>query len=88
MTAGLPVPVGGRTRVRLPKVHDEFFLGDDNFTTEVGNNAYAVPAADGMWAPSATAATSGLCLKIEFGTNKITGQVNDGMKYFCTVVSI
>lgn len=88
LTAGLPVPQGGRTRVRMLKLHDEFFLGDDNFNAEIGDKGYAIPAANGEFAPSATAATSGLCLKIEFGTNKITGQINDGMKYFCTVVSI
>ena len=27
-------------------------------------------------------------VKVEYGTNKITGAVNNGMKYFCTVVAI
>lgn len=88
LTSGLPVPVGGHTRVRVPVVGDEFFLGEDNFTGEVGDNGFAIPAANGQWAPAATAATSGLCVKIEFATNKIMGQVNDGLKYYCTVLSI
>lgn len=82
------MPVGGHTRVRVPQVGDEFFLGQDNFTAAPGTNKYAVPAANGAWTAQATAATSGLCLKIETVINKITGQVNEGNKYFCTVVSI
>lgn len=86
-TAGLPVPAGKHTRVRIPQIGDEFFLGEDNFDGPVGENGFAIPGADGLMTPNASEA-EGLCLKIEFETNKIVGAVNEGKKYFCTVLSI
>lgn len=87
-TAGMPVPAGKHTRVRVPQIGDEFFLGDGNFDTEVGANGYAIAGSNGLLTPAAAATKDGLCIKIEFETNKIVGAVNDGKKYFCTVLSI
>lgn len=87
-TAGLEVPVAQETRVRVPQLGDEFYWGDENFSAAPAAGKYAVYDANGLMKPADTAATSGLCVKIEYATNKITGAVNNGKKYFCTVVAI
>lgn len=85
-TAGMPVPAGAHTRVRCPKLGDEFFLGDGNFESAPTVGQYAVAGSDGQWAVTAAPATDKLCAKIEYETAKIVGAVNDGKKYFCTVI--
>lgn len=82
---GLAVPKGWATRVRVPQVGDEFFLGDENFvaTPTVGQEYGA--DASGLFNASGVGTFK---VKVEYGTNKITGTVNNGMKYFCTVVAI
>lgn len=84
--AGLPVPAGHMTRVRVPQIGDEFFLGDENFTAAPTAGSVYVPDTDGRF--KAGAEGSGFAVKVEYETNKIMGQVNDGKKYFCTVLSI
>lgn len=85
-TAGLPVPAGRATRVRIPQVGDEFFLGDGNFSAAPTAGSVYVPTAEGLF--EAGTEGNGLAIKVEFETNKIVGQVNDSKKYFCTVMSI
>lgn len=83
---GLPVPAGVSTRVRTLKLGDEFYLADGNFESTPTVGQYAVAGSDGMWAPAAAEATDKLCVKIEEVKNKVVGAVNDGKKYFCTVI--
>lgn len=85
-TAGLSVPAGRATRVRIPQIGDEFFLSDGNFSEAPSAGSVYVPAADGRF--EAGSEGSGFAIKVEFETNKIVGQVNDSKKYFCTVMSI
>ena len=82
---GVAGPKGGATRVRVPQVGDEFFLGDEDFvaTPTVGQEYGA--DASGLFNASGVGTFK---VKVEYGTNKITGTVNNGMKYFCTVVAI
>ena len=81
----LTVPKGWATRVRVPKVLDTFFLGDENFTaTPVAGQEYGADA-NGKFAASGVGTFK---VKVEYETNKITGAVNNGKKYFCTVVAI
>lgn len=84
--AGLPVPAGALTRVRVPQIGDEFFLGDENFTSAPTAGSVYVPDTDGRFKAGAEGA--GFAVKVEYETNKIMGQVNDSKKYFCTVLSI
>ena len=84
--AGLPVPAGALTRVRVPQIGDEFFLGDENFTATPTAGSVYVPDTDGRFKAGAEGA--GFAVKVEYETNKIMGQVNDSKKYFCTVLSI
>lgn len=84
--AGLPVPAGQLTRVRVPQVGDEFFLGDDNFDAAPTAGSVYIPQATGTFAAGAEG--NGFAIKVEYETDKIMGQVNDGKKYFCTVLSI
>lgn len=85
-TAGLPVPAGRATRVRIPQIGDEFFLGDGNFSAAPTAGSEYVPTADGLF--EAGASGNGFAIKVEFETDKVVGQVNDSKKYFCTVMSI
>lgn len=85
-TCGLPVPAGKHTRVRCPKLGDEFFLGEDNFESAPTAGQYAVAGSDGQWAPAAAAADDKLCVKVEFGKDKIIGVKNEGKKFYCTVI--
>lgn len=85
-TCGLPCPAGTHTRVRCPKLGDEFYLGKDNFESAPTVGQFAVAGADGQWAPAASAATDKLCVKVEFGKDKIIGVKNEGKKFYCTVI--
>ena len=82
-TCGLPCPAGAHTR---PKVGDEFYLGEDNFESTPTAGQFAIAGSDGQWAPSAVAATDKLCVKVEFGKDKIIGVKNEGKKFYCTVI--
>ena len=85
-TCGLPCPAGALTRVRCPKVGDEFYLGEDNFESTPTVGQFAIAGSDGQWAPAAVAATDKLCVKVEFGKDKIIGVKNEGKKFYCTVI--
>lgn len=85
-TCGIPCPAGAHTRVRCPKLGDEFFLGEDNFESAPTAGQYAVAGSDGMWAAAAAPATDKFCVKIEFAKDKIIGVKNEGKKFYCTVI--
>ncbi len=85
-TCGLPCPAGAHTRVRCPKLGDEFYLGEDNFESTPTVGQFAIAGSDGQWAPAAVAANDKLCVKVEFGKDKIIGVKNEGKKFYCTVI--
>ena len=85
-TCGLPCPAGALTRVRCPKVGDEFYPGEDNFESTPTVGEFAIAGSDGQWAPAAVAANDKLCVKVEFGKDKIIGVKNEGKKFYCTVI--
>lgn len=92
-TCGLPCPAGAHTRVRCPKLGDEFYLGEDNFesapvadTDGKGGLGYAVAGSDGQWAPATAPAADKLCVRVEFNKDKIIGVKNEGKKFYCTVI--
>jgi len=83
--AGLACPKGVATRVRIPQVGDTFFLGAENFATApVAGTEYGADA-NGAYA---TTGVGNFKIKVEYITDKIMGQVNDGKKCYCTVVAI
>lgn len=86
--AGVAPIAGERIRVRVPVLHDEFWLGVDNFSVEPTIGQYAVPTVgDTILTVQNDAPASGLALKVEDTKALITGQVNDGKLYRCRVVS-
>lgn len=87
--AGVYPVAGEGTRVRIPKLGDEFYLGDKNFDADPAISKFAVPE-DGKttWKIQDSAATSGLCIELEDDRDLIMGQVNEGSKlYRCRVIS-
>jgi len=89
-TAGCFPVAGESTRVRIPAVGDEFYLGNENFDGAPAAGKFAAPAdGETTWAVSGTAAQSGLCIAIEDTRPLITGQVNEGSTlYRCRVISL
>lgn len=76
-------------RYRVPQVYDQFFLGADNFASQPTVGQYAtVTANDTVLTPTATPTAGQFVVKIEMTQNIITGMVNNGLKYLCTVVSV
>lgn len=82
--AGMEVPAGEHTRVRIPQIGDEFYLAKGNFTAatapEIGK--YAAPTAGTELAVANTKAASGLCVKIIDEKTLIQGSVNDTDKLY------
>lgn len=88
-TAGLAPGAGDRTRVRIPVIGDEFYLGDENFTGTPAVGKFAAPVAGDTTLTVADAAdTTTLCVEIEDTKTLITGQVNAGTLYRCRVISL
>ena len=71
---------------RVGKLGDEFYLGEDNFESAPTAGQFAIAGSDGQWAPVAVAADDKLCVKVEFGKDKIIGVKNEGKKFYCTVI--
>lgn len=87
-TAGVAPIAGERIRVRVPQLHDEFWLGIDNFASEPAVGDFAVPTVGDTVLTVGEQASEGLCLAIEDTKTLITGQVNDGVLYRCRVVNL
>lgn len=88
-TWGYPVPKDWNTRIRIPVKYDQFYIGADNFVSEPTVGEYAtVTPNDIRLTPVATPTAGQFCVKIEQSQNIITGMVNNGLKYLCTVVSV
>lgn len=88
--AGLGVPAGERTRVRMLELGDEFYLCEGNFdgTPDEGKYAYPVNGKT-TWKVDAAPANSGLCIVIEEPRQLIMGQVNaDSIMHACRVISL
>lgn len=87
-TWGYPVPAGLQTRIRIPQVWDEFFIGADNFTSEPTVGQYAtVTVGKTTFNPIAAPVKGQFCVKVDYAQTIVTGQVNNGVKYHCTVVA-
>lgn len=87
--AGIGVPAGEHTRVRMVELGDEFYLGDENFASAPTVGQFAAPTAnDTKLTPAATKAAAGLCIKIDDTKPLIMGQVNNGVLYRCRVVQL
>lgn len=88
--AGLSVPLGTKTRVRIPQIGDMFWLGADNFVSTPTVGQYAkTTASDTRMTPAASVDEDGATyLAIEDEKNVITGTVNDGKMYLCHVVAL
>ena len=87
-TAGVAPIAGERIRVRIPALHDEFWLGVDNFKSEPSVGDFVVPTVGDTVLSVGSETSDGLCLKVEDTKTLITGQVNDGKLYRCRVVSL
>lgn len=88
--AGIGVPAGEHTRVRMVELGDEFYLGDENFASAPTVGQFAVvPAADQTTlTPAAAKPASGFAIKIDDTKPLIMGQVNNGKLYRCRVVQL
>lgn len=87
--AGIGVPAGEHTRVRMVELGDEFYLGDENFASAPTVGQFAAPTANNTkLTPAATKAAAGLCIKIDDTKPLIMGQVNNGVLYRCRVVQL
>lgn len=87
--AGIGVPAGEHTRVRMVELGDEFYLGDENFASAPTVGQFAAPTAgQTTLTPAATKAASGLAIKIDDTKPLIMGQVNSGVLYRCRVVQL
>lgn len=88
-TWGYPVDAGVVTRYRVPQKYDQFYMGADNFVSTPTVGEYATVTANDIRLTPAAAPTAGqFCVRIEMAQNIITGMVNNGLKYLCTVVSV
>ena len=86
---GLYPKAGTPTRVRDLIIGDEFWLCAENFTTAPTVGQYAeVTAASTLLTPVAAVTEGVTTVKIEDTKNLITGQVNNGLMYHCTVVQV
>lgn len=78
---------GERVRVRDLVPGDEFWLAAGNFASTPTVGQYAQPTANNtIWTPAASQTAGTTTLKIETSKNIITGQVNDSLMYYCTVL--
>lgn len=89
--AGIGVPAGEHTRVRMVELGDEFYLGEGNFKegeAPVGNGT------DPLYGPKAGETTltktpeGTLRIKIDDVKPLIMGQTNNGKLYRCRVVAL
>lgn len=64
MIIGLTAQAGVPVRARKLVKEDVYVTGLDNFSSAPTVGQYAVPAANGEYAPSATAVTTGFCAKV------------------------
>ena len=86
---GYDAPAGTVVRYRIPERQDMFWLGADNFTTAPTVGQFAAPTAnDTRLTPGASEVEGAFNVKIEDEADIITGMVNNGKKYLCTVVSV
>lgn len=66
-----------------------FWLGADNFVSAPSVGQFAAPtASDTRLTAGGTEVEGATNVKIEAVQDIITGMVNDGKKYLCTVVSV
>jgi len=86
--AGVYPAAGEAARVRMIKLGDEFYLGNENFDVEPTVGKFAIPEAGKTTMKVVDAAATGLCIEIEDAKELIMGQVNEGSKlYRCRVIS-
>ena len=73
----------------MPQIGDMFWLGADNFVSAPTVGQFAAPtASDTRMTAGASEVEGATNLKIEDEADIITGMVNNGKKYLCTVVSV
>ena len=66
-----------------------FWLGADNFSTTPTVGQFAAPTVGATtWTVSGAEVEGATNLKIEDEADIMTGMVNNGKKYLCTVVSV
>ena len=88
-TWGYDAPAGTVVRYRMPQIGDMFWLGADNFVAAPTVGQFAAPTASDTRMTASGAEVEGATnLKIEDEADIITGMVNNGKKYLCTVVSV
>ena len=81
MIIGVVAQAGVPVRARKLVKDDVYVTGSDNFTSAPTVGQYAVPAANGEYAPSATAVTTGFCAKVVATytiSQGVDGNVTDG----------
>ena len=87
--AGVYPSAGEGTRIRIPCLGDEFYLGNENFNGTPAVGKFAVPEAGKTTMKIADAKAAGFCIAIEDERDLIMGQVNEGSKlYRCRVISL
>lgn len=88
-TYGYDAPAGTVVRYRQVMPGDMFWLGADNFVSAPSVGQFAAPTvSDTRLTAGATEVEGATNVKIEAVQDIITGMVNDGKKYLCTVVSV
>ncbi len=87
--AGVYPSAGEGTRIRIPCLGDEFYLGNENFSDTPVVGQFAVPEAGKTTMKVAADKAAGFCIAIEDERDLIMGQVNEGSKlYRCRVISL
>lgn len=88
-TYGYDAPAGTVVRYRQVMPGDMFWLGADNFVSAPSVGQFAAPTVgDTRLTPAASEVEGATNVKIEAVQDIITGMVNDGQKFLCTVVSV
>ena len=86
---GFDAPAGTVVRYRVPQVGDMFWLGADNFVSAPSVGQFAAPTVgDTRLTAGASEVEGATNVNIQAVQDIITGMVNDGKKYLCTVVSV
>lgn len=78
-TLGLSLPAGMRGDFTELIVGEQYTWGADNFSAAVSTNKFFTVAANGEWAPAASAPTSG---GVVYGELVRTKNVNEGTSYW------
>lgn len=87
--AGVYPSAGEGTRIRIPCLGDEFYLGNENFNGTPVVGQFAVPEAGKTTMKVSVSKAEGFCVAIEDERDLIMGQVNEGSKlYRCRVISL